>query len=184
MATHHLITTHRIADAADAKPTRSFTITNTLKLDAKTELDALERGLLAPAASIPPKFFYDAIGSTLYNAIVLTPEYYPTRTEAAIFEKFRGEIATVIGTGKQFVDLGSGDSVKAEAWFAALKPSRYVAIDISETAAQEALARLAGNADAPELAGLITDFSRVLDVTSVMVKAPTLFVYPGSSIGN
>ena len=184
MATHHLITTHRINDTADAKPTRSFTITNTLKLDAKTELDALERGLLAPAASIPPKFFYDAIGSTLYNAIVLTPEYYPTRTEAAIFEKYRSEIAGVIGVGKQFVDLGSGDSVKAEAWFAALKPSRYVAIDISETAAQEALARLAGSADAPELAGLITDFSRVLDVTSVMTKAPTLFVYPGSSIGN
>ncbi len=184
MATHHLITTHRIADIADAKPARSFTITNALKLDAKTELDALERGLLAPAASIPPKFFYDAIGSTLYNAIVLTPEYYPTRTEAAIFEKYRSEIASAIGTGKQFVDLGSGDSVKAEAWFGSLKPSRYVAVDISESAAQEALARLAGNADAPELAGLITDFSRVLDVTAVTQKTPTVFFYPGSSIGN
>lgn len=184
MATHHLITTHRIADAADAKPARSFTITNTLKLDAKTELDALERGLLAPAASIPPKFFYDAIGSTLYNAIVLTPEYYPTRTEAAIFETFRAEIATEIGTGKQFIDLGSGDSVKAEKWFASLKPSRYVAVDISESAAREALARLSGNVDAPELAGLITDFSSVLDVTPVAQKQPTLFFYPGSSIGN
>ena len=75
MSTHHLIITQRIADIADSPPARSFTITNTLKLDTKTELDALERGLLAPAASIPPKFFYDAIGSTLYNAIVLTPEY-------------------------------------------------------------------------------------------------------------
>jgi dimethylhistidine N-methyltransferase len=185
MATHHLITTHRIADVATPK---SFTITNTLKLDAKAELDALERGLLAPAASIPPKFFYDALGSTLYNAIVLTPEYYPTRTEAAIFEKFRKDIAREIGTGKQFIDLGSGDSVKAEKWFAALKPSRYVGVDISVSALQEALARLAGNAGvtncAPELAGLITDFSRVLDVTPVMEPLPTLFFYPGSSIGN
>ena len=122
MAPHHLITTHRIADVAAPN---SFTITNTLKLDAKAELDALERGLIAPAASIPPKFFYDALGSTLYNAIVLTNEYYPTRTEAAIFEKFRSEIAAVIGTGKQFVDLGSGDSVKAEKWFASLKPVSY-----------------------------------------------------------
>jgi dimethylhistidine N-methyltransferase len=184
MATHHLISTHRVDDGAATPPTRSFTITNALKLDGKSELDALERGLLAPAASIPPKFFYDAIGSTLYNAIVLTPEYYPTRTEAAIFGQYRNEIAAVIGTGKQFVDLGSGDSVKAEAWFATLKPARYVAVDISETAAQEALARLAGNADAPELAGLITDFSRVLDVTAVTKHAPTLFFYPGSSIGN
>lgn len=181
MAPHHLITTHRIADVAAPK---SFTITNTLKLDAKAELDALERSLLAPAASIPPKFFYDALGSTLYNAIVLTPEYYPTRTEAATFEKFRSEIAAEIGTGKQFVDLGSGDSVKAEKWFASLKPSRYVGVDISETAVREALARLAGNADAPALAGLITDFSRVLDVTPVMAQEPTLFFYPGSSIGN
>lgn len=181
MAPHHLVTTHRIADLAVPK---SFTVTNTLKLDARAELDALERSLLAPAASIPPKFFYDALGSTLYNAIVLTPEYYPTRTEAAIFEKFRKEIAAEIGTGKQFVDLGSGDSVKAEKWFASLQPSRYVGVDISETAVREALARLAGNADAPELAGLITDFSRVLDVTPVTRHEPTLFFYPGSSIGN
>jgi len=181
MAPHHLITLHRAPDPAKSA---SFTITNTLKLDAKAELDALERGLLAPAALIPPKFFYDALGSTLYNGIVLTPEYYPTRTEAAIFEQYRAEIAREIGPGKQFIDLGSGDSVKAEKWFAALKPSRYVGVDISGTALQEALARLAGNADAPELAGLITDFSRVLDVTPVMAPLPTLFFYPGSSIGN
>ena len=183
MAPPRVITSHRAA-TAEATTERTFSITNTLKLDAKAELDALARGLLAPAASIAPKFFYDALGSTLYNAIVLTPEYYPTRTEAAIFEKFRDEIAAVIGTGKQFIDLGSGDSVKAEKWFASLKPSRYVAVDISESAAREALARLAGNADAPELAGLITDFSSVLDVTPVVQKQPTLFFYPGSSIGN
>ena len=182
-----VITSHRVAkvDAnAEAATARSFSITNTLRLDAKAELDALERGLLAPAASIAPKFFYDALGSTLYNAIVLTPEYYPTRTEAAIFEKFRADIAAVIGTSKQFIDLGSGDSVKAEKWFASLKPSRYVAVDISESAAREALARLAGSVDAPELAGLITDFSSVLDVTPVVQMQPTLFFYPGSSIGN
>ena len=186
MAPPRVITSHRVATAATAGAAteRSFSITNTLKLDAKAELDALQRGLLAPAASIAPKFFYDALGSTLYNAIVLTPEYYPTRTEAAIFETFRTEIAAEIGTGKQFIDLGSGDSVKAEEWFASLKPSRYVAVDISESAAREALARLAGNVDAPDLAGLITDFSSVLDVTQVAETAPTLFFYPGSSIGN
>lgn len=183
MAPHRLITSHRV-DATDPSETRAFRITNALKLDAKAELDALERSLLAPAASIPPKFFYDALGSTLYNAIVLTPEYYPTRTEAAIFEQFRDEIAAEIGTGKQFIDLGSGDSVKAEKWFASLKPSRYVAVDISESAAREALARLAGNANAPELEGLITDFSSVLDVTAVVEATPALFFYPGSSIGN
>ncbi len=166
---------------ADSAPP---TITNVLKLDSKAELDALAKRLLAPAASIPPKYFYDEIGSTLYNAIVLTREYYPTRTEAAIFERFRRQIAAVIGEGKQFVDLGSGDSVKAEKWFASLKPSRYVAVDISETAVADALARLSGLANAPDLCGLITDFSRVLDVTPVAEKKPSVFFYPGSSIGN
>ena len=181
---HRLITTHRVAEKNAADTMKSFTLINELKLDAKAELDSLARGLLAPAASISPKFFYDALGSTLYNAIVLTDEYYPTRTEAAIFETFRNEIAADIGVGKQFVDLGSGDSVKAEKWFASLKPSRYAAIDISESAVMDALSRLAGNPDAPALCGLITDFSRVLDVTAVVEKTPTTFFYPGSSIGN
>jgi dimethylhistidine N-methyltransferase len=160
------------------------TITNVLKLDSKAELDALAKSLLAPAASIPPKYFYDPIGSTLYNAIVLTDEYYPTRTEAAIFEKYRPEIAEDIGINKQFIDLGSGDSVKAEKWFDALKPSRYVGVDISESAVIDALSRLSGRPDAPELHGLITDFSRVLDVTPAAKKMPSVFFYPGSSIGN
>jgi dimethylhistidine N-methyltransferase len=181
---HRLVTTHRIAAPDATHHARSFTLTNELKLDAKAELDALARGLLAPAASLSPKFFYDALGSTLYNAIVLTDEYYPTRTESAIFEKFRSEIGAHIGTGKQFVDLGSGDSVKAEKWFAMLKPSRYVAVDISESAVVDALSRLAGNPDAPSLCGLLTDFSRVLDVTAAVEKVPSTFFYPGSSIGN
>lgn len=170
----------RPATPSNTRPT----ITNALKLDSKAELDLLVKRLLAPAASIPPKYFYDALGSTLYNAIVLTDEYYPTRTESAIHARYRDEIAAAIGLGKQFVDLGSGDSVKAENWFEALKPSRYVAVDISESAVVDALSRLAGNPHAPELAGLITDFSRVLDVQAVMTNEPTLFFYPGSSIGN
>lgn len=165
-------------------PSAEPLLINALKLDSKAELDQLARGLLAPAASIAPKYFYDALGSTLYDAIVLTPEYYPTRTERSIHSQFRAEIADAIGGGKQFVDLGSGDSAKAETWFAALTPSRYVAVDISESAVRSALSRIAGSARDVALVGLITDFSRVLDVQAAMADAPTLFFYPGSSIGN
>ncbi|MGL4229765.1 MAG: L-histidine N(alpha)-methyltransferase [Casimicrobium sp.] len=179
-----LRTVSTLGNTAIAAPAQRPTITNVLKLDSKAELDQLAKSLLAPAASIPPKYFYDALGSTLYNAIVLTDEYYPTRTEAAIHDMYRDEIAKTIGVGKQFIDLGSGDSVKAETWFASLKPSRYVAVDISESAVIDALSRLAGLPNAPALSGLITDFSRVLDVKPVMSDAPTTFFYPGSSIGN
>ncbi|MFN3628651.1 MAG: L-histidine N(alpha)-methyltransferase [Casimicrobiaceae bacterium] len=165
-----------------AQPDR--TIIDRLHPDSHTEREALLQGLLAPAACLPPKLFYDSLGSILYEAIVETDEYYPTRTEQAIVEVHRTEIAATIGTGKQWVDLGSGDSRKAERWFDACRPSRYIAADICRSAIARALARLTGRAERPELLGVVTDFSRGLDLRDALITAPTLFHYPGSSIGN
>jgi dimethylhistidine N-methyltransferase len=162
----------------------AWTIVERLQLDTDAERGALLQGLLAPAAYLPPKLFYDTLGSLLYEAIVETEEYYPTRTEQAIIEAHRAEIAAMIGPGRQWVDLGSGDSRKAEGWFDSCRPSRYVAVDICAPAIARALARLAGRAAPPQLVGVVTDFSRVLDVGHALISAPTLFHYPGSSIGN
>ena len=84
--------------------------------DAAAERRALVAGLLSTPASIAPKYFYDAKGCALFTAICELPEYYPTRTEAAIFERHRGEIVAAAGTGKQLVDLGAGDCRKAASW--------------------------------------------------------------------
>ena len=83
-------------------------------------------------AAIPPKYFYDALGCALFGAICELPEYYPTRTEQAIFREHREAIARTIGQGKQFVDLGAGDCCKALAWLPFLAPARYLAVDIAE----------------------------------------------------
>src|SRR6187401_1377941 len=82
-------------------------------------------------ARISPKYFYDELGCALYGAICRLPEYYPTRTEMAIFRDQRSAIAAAVGSGRQFVDLGAGDCCKAEGWLAFLAPARYIAVDIA-----------------------------------------------------
>src|SRR5213076_3127866 len=108
-----------------------------LRADAAAERRAIIAGLLASAPAIAPKHFYDPVGSALFGAICELPEYYPTRTERAIFAEHREEIAEAIGTGRQFVDLGAGDCRKAQGWLPFLAPTRYIAVDI----AGDALAR-------------------------------------------
>ena len=100
-------------------------------------------GLLAHPAQASPKFFYDALGSRLFDAITETTEYYPTRTEAAIFEVHGAAItaAALAATGPQpvLVDLGAGNCAKAARLFGALSPRRYVAVDISVDFLRQAL---------------------------------------------
>jgi len=88
-------------------------------------------GLTAPAAAISPKHLYDALGSRLFAAITELPEYYPTRTEAAIFASNLREMAEGLGPVTTLVDLGAGNCEKAARLFAALQVRRYVAVDIS-----------------------------------------------------
>ncbi|MBL0140560.1 MAG: L-histidine N(alpha)-methyltransferase [Betaproteobacteria bacterium] len=155
-----------------------------LALDTGAERRELVEGLLREPAAIPPKYFYDELGCALYGAICRLSEYYPTRTEIELFQARRLEIASVIGPGRQFVDLGAGDCCKAKGWLPHLSPSRYVAVDIAIHEIAAALEKLAPDFPDLELVGVATDFSRALDLDGVLVDTPALFFYPGSSIGN
>ena len=155
-----------------------------LARDIASERRAIVAGLTAASASISPKYLYDAVGSALFGAICELPEYYPTRTERAIFARYRGEIATTIGTGRQFVDLGAGDCCKAQSWLPFLVPTRYIAVDIAGESLARALARMAPEFPEIELMGIVADFTEGLDLRNDLGDAPTLFFYPGSSIGN
>src|SRR5450830_1299086 len=77
----------------------------------------LQDGLNAEVASISPKYFYDALGSTLFEAICALPEYYPTRTEALIFDLHADDIAATVGKGVTMIDLGAGNCAKAARLF-------------------------------------------------------------------
>ena len=145
-------------------------------------------GLLASPAQASPKFFYDALGSRLFDAITELAEYYPTRTEAAIFKAQGAAIlsAALAASGPQpvLVDLGAGNCAKAARLFGALAPRRYVAVDISVDFLRQALDQLQREHPAVDLLGLGLDFSARLQLPAGVVNGPALVFYPGSSIGN
>lgn len=145
-------------------------------------------GLTAPRAAVSPKFFYDALGSRLFDAITELDEYYPTRTEAAIFEQQGAAIidAALSCTGPRptLVDLGAGNCAKAARLFGALQPRRYVAVDISVDFLREALQGLQREHPQLELVGVGQDFSARLALPPQVLQGPALVFYPGSSIGN
>jgi len=146
--------------------------------------DELAQSLLQPQPSIAPKFLYDALGSKLFEAITELDEYYPTRTEAAIFERHRDALAQACGTGHTLVDLGAGNCAKAASLFSALRPSRYVAVDISVDFLRRALHELQARHPQLPMLGLGLDFSNTLQLPLQVGDGPRLMFYPGSSIGN
>lgn len=159
-------------------------IVSQLKIDHDAERKRLIEGLLDDPAHIEPKYFYDELGCALYAAICQLDEYYPTRTERAIFQAFRTEISEAVGEIETFVDLGAGDCCKAESWLPILSPGRYLAVDIAASALDAALARLEDEFPDIEMLGLVTDFSRHLSIPRDLLRGRSLFFYPGSSIGN
>ncbi|MDO8050602.1 L-histidine N(alpha)-methyltransferase [Janthinobacterium sp. SUN211] len=144
----------------------------------------ISSGLLARQAWTSPKYLYDALGSKLFEAICALPEYYPTRTEAAIFARHGAEIAHAVGPGSTMIDLGAGNCAKAASLFPLLHPAQYVAVDISYDFLSESLSRLQQRFPHIEMTGLGLDFSSRLDLPDSVREARRLFFYPGSSIGN
>jgi L-histidine Nalpha-methyltransferase len=148
----------------------------------------LSEGLLAQQAHTSPKYLYDALGSRLFDAITELPEYYPTRTEAAIFAAHRDVLARTLPSAACMVDLGAGSCAKAASLFGAIRPSQYIAIDISASYLRGVLAGLSEQHPSMHMAGVGMDFSSTLDLPAdVLTQAtqrPIAAFYPGSSIGN
>ena len=174
--------------AADTVPARSPEFRSrpaAVGIDAAVELAA---GLLRPQAAVSPKFLYDALGSALFTAITELPEYYPTRTESAIFEVHGPAIAqrlrAALPAGFPLVDLGAGDGAKAARLFPLLQPGHYVAVDISEAYLRQSLAGLQRQFPALRMTGLGLDFMQHLALPDGLLQGPALLFYPGSSIGN
>lgn len=141
-------------------------------------------GLAAPAARIAPKYLYDPLGSRLFAAITELPEYYPTRTEAAIFAAHREAMARAVGPAATLVDLGAGNCEKAARLFDAFAVQRYVAVDISVAFLGESLACLQREHGDMDMLGVGLDFSSSLQLPAEIGGGPRLVFYPGSSIGN
>jgi L-histidine Nalpha-methyltransferase len=157
-------------------------------LDDATLADEAAAGLRAVPAQVSPKFFYDPLGSRLFDAITELAEYYPTRTEAAIFAQQGADIAAAAlasaGASPVMVDLGAGNCAKAARLFGRLAPRRYVAVDISVEFLRQSLLALQRENPAMDLVGVGLDFSERLQLPAEACAGPALVFYPGSSIGN
>jgi L-histidine N-alpha-methyltransferase len=148
--------------------------------------DAVLRGLGGTVKSIPCKFFYDAHGSALFEAICRLPEYYPTRTEIAILKANAAEIAAQIGPHGRLIEFGSGASTKARILLQALdRPAAYVPVDISREHLRDAAASLAE--DFPEIAvvAVCADYTRLFPLPPLPgPNGKRVGFFPGSTIGN
>jgi dimethylhistidine N-methyltransferase len=142
------------------------------------------RGLGRRPRAIPPKFFYDARGSQLFDAITETPEYYPTRTELAILHARAAEIAAHVGTGSLLVEPGGGSCAKVRVLLEGLRPCAYVPMDISRDHLWVAAEQMAAEYPWLEVHAACTDFTRRMTVPESAPEGPRVAFFPGSSIGN
>jgi dimethylhistidine N-methyltransferase len=147
--------------------------------------EELATGLLHAQARISPKYFYDSLGSKLFEAICQLDEYYLTRTEADIFSKYATEIAQTAGRNATLVDLGAGNCEKAARLFDVLQPKLYVPVDISVAFLHNAVENLRQKYPAIPMHPVGLDFSESLTFpASIPWEGKKLFFYPGSSLGN
>jgi dimethylhistidine N-methyltransferase len=146
--------------------------------------DVLE-GLARRPKSIPPKWFYDAKGSELFEAITELPEYYPTRAETALLSRIAPELAARIPPDAILIEYGSGASAKTRLLLdAAPQLGAYAPIDISVSALEAAAASI--HRDYPSLLvePLARDFTRSGEAPTAAAGRRRVGFFPGSTIGN
>ncbi|HET6971493.1 MAG TPA: L-histidine N(alpha)-methyltransferase, partial [Phenylobacterium sp.] len=148
------------------------------------EADVLA-GLARPRKQIPPKHFYDAEGSRLFEAITELAEYYPTRTEIGLLRQAAPEISGHIAEGAALVEFGSGASVKTRIVLdAAPQLAVYAPIDISASALEGAARDIRAAYPALTVAPLRDDFTNALRLPAETEGRPVVGFFPGSTIGN
>lgn len=144
-------------------------------------------GLTRPFKELPPKHFYDARGSELFEQICQLPEYYPTRSERQILERHAQEIVTRT-RAVELVELGSGSAEKARILLDAMDRSgllrRYIPLDVSEQALHQAAHELVDEYEDLRVDGVVGDFERHLDSVPERDGGPRLVALLGGTIGN
>ena len=142
-------------------------------------------GLSTKPKRLPPKYFYDAAGSALFERITQLSEYYPTRSELELLGKYAPAIAAQFPPGCAMVEFGSGSSRKARILLgAAASVAAYVPVDISGEYLQQDVAQV--RRDFPHLAihPVVADFTTLTKLPAEVASLPRVGFFPGSTIGN
>jgi len=152
----------------------------------KTFRDEALQGLQDARKELPSKYFYDDVGSQLFDLICELDEYYLTRTELSIMQQYKTEMASLIGPNCLLIEYGSGSSTKIRKLLDALQaPAGYVAIDIAKDQLLRSIASLKAAYPTlevlPVCADYTSDFELPLPAKPVSRK---IAYFPGSTIGN
>ncbi|MEK4648078.1 L-histidine N(alpha)-methyltransferase [Exiguobacterium sp. FSL W8-0210] len=146
-------------------------------------LEVIE-GLMREQKVLPAKYFYDHIGSQLFEQITQQPEYYPTRTELAILEQHRAEIARSIGDVHTLIEYGSGSSRKIQMLLETFTHlDTYMPIDISKDFLMESARQLSERYPALHIKAVCGDYSQTISLPVEESQKRVIF-FPGSTIGN
>lgn len=153
-----------------------------LRADPQFRADVIE-GLRGPRRAFPARWFYDERGSELFDEITRLPEYYPTRTETAVLEQYRGDIARRVGQGVAVIEFGAGSATKTPLLLDAIEPSAYVPIDISGDYLRSSAETLQARFPELDVIPIEADFTESMALPS-LGGADRLGFFPGSTIGN
>ncbi|WP_448658984.1 L-histidine N(alpha)-methyltransferase [Sphingomonas sp. CJ99] len=155
----------------------------TATIDPHFRADVLA-GLSTEQKAIPARWFYDHRGSELFEAITELPEYYPTRTEAALLEQAGPELRALKGIGCAIVEFGSGSSAKTPILLRHVDPAAYVPIDISGDFLRESADGIASAFPGIGVFPVEANFMQPVPLPRAIADLPKLGFFPGSTIGN
>ena len=153
------------------------------------ELTELLSGLRASPPRVSPRWFYDALGSALFDAITRLDEYYPTRCELEILDAHAARLGARLPSGLAVVELGSGSAEKIGRLLPRLRAARaYHPVDVSRAALDATAQAVRGVAPALRVDGLLGDFTDAAAMRALLEQVgragPLLLFFPGSTIGN
>jgi dimethylhistidine N-methyltransferase len=166
--------------------TRSRIAFHDLQPDAGSFLEEVLAGLSGAQKALSPKYFYDARGCELFDAICGLAEYYPTRTEMAMMQECAPEMAMRLGPDCVLIEYGSGTSRKTRVLIAELEPRAYMPVDIAGGQLKVSAMELEAAFPRLKIIAVCADYSRLLTLPEIdTVGARRRVIYfPGSTIGN
>ena len=175
-------------DLAQKREEKLF-IHNLVKRDPLTGLaEDVRNGLTAQHKRFLPKYFYDELGSQLFEAICLLPEYYPTRAENEILERYADEIVASVDDQITLVEMGSGSASKTRLLIEALLRRQdsllYMPVDISATALESGSRILLQSYPRLKIEAYAADYFAGLTELGKRPRARTLALFLGSNISN
>lgn len=134
--------------------------------------------------AIPARWLYDLRGSELFEDITELPEYYPTRTEAALLKANGSAFASSVGAKRAVIEFGSGSSTKTPHLLKAIDPAAYVPIDISGEFLEHSASLLQQEFPDLPIYPVEADFMKRVALPEAVADLPKLGFFPGSTIGN